>query len=193
MEKAIKELSGEVEVKIEYHPFELNPNAPKEGRNQKEHLAAKFGSHEKYEELTTYVTEVAAQEGLKFDFDKQHVSPNTRDAHRIIMLAKETGKQPEAKEAFMKAYFEEGIDLSKKENLIAIAVHVGLNENMVTDLLDSEAGLQEIETEEQQYQQRGVRGVPFFIINNKYGISGAQPSEVFTKAIRQVAAEVSTV
>lgn len=191
MERAIKQLSGEVEVQIEYHPFELNPDAPKEGRNQKEYLAAKFGSHEKYEELTGYVTQVAAEEGLKFDFGKQNVSPNTRDAHRIIMLAKETGKQLDAKEAYMKAYFEEGIDLTKKENLVAIAVKVGLDKNRITTLLESEDGIDEIEAEEYLYQQRGVRGVPFFIVNNKYGISGAQSSEVFVNAIRQVAAEVN--
>ena len=191
MEKAIKEVAGEVEVELEYHPFELNPDAPKEGRNQKEYLAAKFGSDEKYEELTSYVTQVAAEEGLKFNFDKQLISPNTRDAHRIIMLAKNTGKQVEAKEAFMKAYFEEGIDLTKKENLIAVATSVGLDANAIATLLDSEDGLAEIETEEHAYQQRGVRGVPFFIINNKYGISGAQPADVFAKALRQVAAEAS--
>ena len=189
MEKAIKELAGEVDVELEYHPFELNPDAPKEGRNQKEHLAAKFGSSEKYEELTAYVTQVAAEEGLRFNFDKQKVSPNTRDAHRIIMLAKETGKQVEAKEAFMKAYFEDGVDLTKKENLIAIAVTCGLDENKVAALMDSEDGIEEIEAEEYTYQQRGVRGVPFFILNNKYGISGAQPVEAFIKAFQEIGVE----
>src|SRR6478736_2228275 len=114
MEKAIKELSGEVDVQLEYHPFELNPDAPKEGRNHREYLTAKFGSSQKYQEITNHVTQVAAEEGLKFDFGKQNISPNTRDAHRIIMSAKEVGKQLEAKEAYMKAYFEEGVDLTKK-------------------------------------------------------------------------------
>ena len=191
MEKAIATLAGEVDVQLEYHPFELNPDAPKEGRNQKEYLAAKFGSDEKYKEITGYVTQVAAEEGLKFNFDKQKISPNTRDAHRIIMLAKESGKQLEAKEAFMKAYFEEGVDLTKKENLIAVAVQVGLDKDKIAALLDSEDGIEEIEMEEYTYQQRGVRGVPFFIINNKYGISGAQPADVFANAIRQVVSEVS--
>ncbi|HZX73492.1 MAG TPA: DsbA family oxidoreductase [Cyclobacteriaceae bacterium] len=193
MEKAIKELSGEVEVQLEYHPFELNPDAPKEGRNQREYLIAKFGSSQKYQELTNHVTRVAAEEGLKFDFEKQNISPNTRDAHRIIMLAKQDGKQVEAKEAFMNAYFEEGMDLTKKENLIAVAVKVGLDKNKIAALLDSENGIEEIETEEYLYQQRGVRGVPYFIINNKYGISGAQAADTFKQAFRQVASEVSAV
>src|SRR5690348_1364812 len=73
MEKAIKELGDEVDIQLEFHPFELNPDTPKEGRNQKEHLAAKFGSSEKYDEITGYVTNVAAKEGLKFDFEKQKI------------------------------------------------------------------------------------------------------------------------
>jgi predicted DsbA family dithiol-disulfide isomerase len=105
------------------------------------------------------------------------------------MLARETEKQLEAKEAFMKAYFEDGVDLTKKENLVAIATDVGLNQDHVNTLLDSDDGIEAIEKEEQTYQQRGVRGVPFFIINNQYGISGAQPADVLAKAIRQIAAE----
>ena len=189
MEKAIEEVAGEINVEIEYHPFELNPDAPKEGRNQKEYLSAKFGSVEKYNELTSYVTKVAAEEGLKFDYSKQSISPNTRDAHRIIMYARNEGKQLAAKEAFMKAYFEDGVDLTRKENLIRIASETGLDQSKVQALLDSNEGLEEVQKEEYVYQQRGVRGVPFFIINNKYGISGAQPSDVFADALRRVVSE----
>ena len=191
IEKAISKLNGEISVELEYHPFELNPDTPKDGRNQKQYLAAKFGGDEKYDEITNYVTEVAAEEGLHFDYEKQKISPNTRDAHRIIMSAKAEGKQLATKEAFMKAYFEDGIDLTKKENLIAVAVKAGLDGKKVSEFLDSEEGLAEVVMEEQSYQQRGVRGVPFFIINNKYGVSGAQSSETFVKAIRQVANEMS--
>ena len=189
MEKAIEEVAGEINVEIEYHPFELNPDAPKEGRNQKEYLSAKFGSVEKYNELTSYVTKVAAEEGLKFDYSKQSISPNTRDAHRIIMYARNEGKQLAAKEAFMKAYFEDGVDLTRKENLIRIASETGLDQSKVQALLDSNEGLEEVQKEEYVYQQRGVRGVPFFIINNKYGISGAQPYDVFADALRRVVSE----
>lgn len=117
--------------------------------------------------------------------------PNTRDAHRIIRIAKEIGKQGDVKEALLKAYFEEGVDLSKPENLVAIAVKAGLNEQHVWDLLKSDEGLAEIISIEQQNQKRGVSGVPFYIINDQYGISGAQPTEVFMQAFTQIGSEVS--
>jgi predicted DsbA family dithiol-disulfide isomerase len=187
LEKAIDQLAGQVDVEVEFHPFELNPDMPKEGRNQKQYLTNKFGGAERYTQITSNVTKVAAEEGLHFNFDKQEISPNTRDAHRIIRYAKTVNKQAAAKEAFLKAYFEDGVDLSKKENLLAIAVKIGLNETKVSSLLDAEEGLVEIELEERTYAQRGISGVPFFIINNKYGVSGAQPSEVFKQALLDIA------
>ena len=187
LEKAIDQLAGQIEVEVEFHPFELNPDMPKEGKNQKEHLINKFGGEARYKQITDNVANVAAEEGLSFNFDKQKVSPNTRDAHRVIRYAKVEGKQAAVKEAFLKAYFEEGIDLSKRENLLAIAVKVGLNAIKVSSLLDSDEGLVEIELEQKMNRQRGISGVPYFIINNKYGISGAQPSEVFQKVLLEIA------
>ena len=189
LEKAIDQLKGQVDVEVEFHPFELNPNMPKEGKNQKEHLTNKFGGADRYKQITSNVTKVAAEEGLKFNFDKQEVSPNTRDAHRIIRYAKSEGKQAATKEAFLKAFFEEGIDLSKKENLLTIATTAGLDSMKVSSLLSSDEGLVEVELEERMNAQRGISGVPYFIINNKYGVSGAQPTEVFQKALLDIARE----
>jgi predicted DsbA family dithiol-disulfide isomerase len=186
IEKAMTQLSDQFEFEVSYLPFELNPQTPKEGFNQKEYLTKKFGSEEKYNQITTHVASVAAEEGLKFDFSKQTVSPNTRDAHRIILFAKQEGKQLAAKEAFMKAYFEEGVDLTKKENLLAISEQVGLNPQRIAALLDSDEGLAEIIMSEQANHQRGISSVPYYIINNQYGISGAQSSEVFVQALTQI-------
>jgi len=192
LEKALDQLSNQYEFEVEYQPFELNPDMPKEGVNQKEYLSKKFGGEARYQQITDQTTQTAAIEGLKFDFSKQKVSPNTRDAHRIIFLSKEEGKQAQTNEAFMKAYFEEGIDLSKKENLMAVAVKAGLSEKKVESWLDSDKGLAEVELSEQTSHQRGISGVPFFIINNKYGVSGAQPSEAFIDMLTQVGKEVVT-
>ena len=189
LEKAIDQLKGQVDVEVEFHPFELNPDMPKEGKNQKQHLADKFGTEERYKQITSNVTKVAAEEGLKFNFDKQEVSPNTRDAHRIIRYAKSEGKQAVVKEAFMKAYFEDGIDLSKNENLLSIATKAGLDTPKVSSLLNSDEGLVEVELEERTYAQRGITSVPYFIINNTYGVSGAQPTEVFEKALLDISKE----
>jgi predicted DsbA family dithiol-disulfide isomerase len=189
VEKALKDVADQVDVELEYHPFELNPDMPLEGRNQKEYLTKKFGSESKYRQITSQVTEVAAQEGLKFDFEKQVVSPNTRNAHRLIWFAKKQGKQIEMKEELMKAYFEQGIDLTKMENLISIATQVGLDPEKTKSFLNSTEGMAEVTTSEMQNAQRGISGVPFYIINNQYGVSGAQPSEVFTKALLEISTE----
>lgn len=186
IEKAMTQLSNQFEFEVSYLPFELNPQTPKEGFNQKEYLTKKFGSEEKYNQITNHVASVAAGEGLKFDFSKQKVSPNTRDAHRIIVFAKQEGKQLAAKEAFMKAYFEDGVDLTKKENLLAISEQVGLDPQRIAALLTSDEGLAEVIMSEQANHQRGISGVPYYIINNQYGISGAQSSEVFVQALTQI-------
>jgi predicted DsbA family dithiol-disulfide isomerase len=192
IEKAMTELAGQFEFDVTYLPFELNPQTPKEGFNQKEYLAKKFGGEARYTEITKQVTSAAAEEGLAFDFSKQRMSPNTRDAHRIIRYAKEEGKQLAVKEAFMKAYFEEGVDLTKKENLIAVSEKAGLLPEKVSQLLDSDAGLAEVILAENANHQRGISGVPYYIINNQYGISGAQPSDVFIKALTQIGSESIT-
>lgn len=191
IEKAIDQLKDQFEFEISYLPFELNAQVPKEGLDQREYLSNKFGGGDRFTQLTQHVTSVAATEGLKFDFNKQKVMPNTRDAHRIIWLAKQEGKQLAVKEAFMKAYFEEGIDLSNPKNLIAISVACGLSEEKVTALLRTDEGLKEVIATEKLNVQRGVSGVPFYIINDQYGISGAQPTEVFIQALTQIGGEVN--
>jgi len=190
LEKALDQLKDRFDFDVVYSPFELNPDMPLEGRNQKEYLTQKFGGETKYGQITNHVTKVAAGEGLNFNFINQHVSPNTRNAHRIIWFAKSKGKQLELKEALMKAYFEQGIDLSKNENLAQIAAQAGLDYKDVIALLESEEGLAEVVFAEQRNYQRGVTGVPFYIINNKYGISGAQPAEAFIETLTNIGSEV---
>lgn len=191
LERAMDQLKDQFDFDVEYHPFELNPTMPKEGRNQKEYLAAKFGGEERYHQITNHVTGVAAQEGLKFDFANQNVSPNTLNAHRLIAFAKREGKQPQMKEALMSAYFEKGTDLSDDKNLVAIAVELGLNEKQVADFLKTDELAAEVKMEEHVNIQRGISGVPFYIIDNKYGVSGAQPSETFVKALTEIGSKIS--
>lgn len=191
LEKALDKLSDQYEFDVEYQPFELNPDTPKEGVNHKEYLVKKLGGEAKYKQITDHVAQTAAAEGLKFDFSKQILSPNTRDSHRVILLAKDEGLQLQVKEALMKAYFEDGVDLTKTDNLVAVAVKAGLSEAKVKAWLASGEGLEEVTTKEQVNYQRGISGVPFYIINNKYGVSGAQPTEAFIEMLTQVGKEVN--
>ncbi len=187
LESAIEKLSDKYTFEVEYFPFELNPQMPEGGADQKEYLTQKFGSESRYEQLTGHVSNVAAQHGLRFNYEAQTISPNTRKAHRLIQLAKEDGKQLELVEAFFKAYFTDGVDLSKNENLIAIAERTGISREKTTEFLSSTVGEAEVEMAERQWQSAGVTGVPFYVIDDKYGISGAQSPESFIEAFTQIA------
>jgi predicted DsbA family dithiol-disulfide isomerase len=178
LEKAIDQLKDTHEFSVTYLPFELNPLMPEKGMHQPTYLTKKFGSEEKYHQITQNVSEVAATEGLSFRFDLQQVSPNTRKAHMLLLLAIQQGKQNALKEALMKAYFTEGVDLSSEENLIRLAEGVGVSGNL-QHFLQTKANENHVVELEKQMQQLGISGVPFFIINNKTGVSGAQPTATF--------------
>jgi predicted DsbA family dithiol-disulfide isomerase len=191
LEKAITEVHDEYEFDIQYHPFELNPNVPAEGFDQKSYLIKKFGSEARYHELIGNVTKVAAVEGLNFDYSKQSKSPNTLNLHRVIWLAGKEGKQLQTAEAFFHAYFEKGIDLSQRENIIAVAKEGGLDEIKVSTFLESDEGIEEMKAEQIHNREIGVTGVPFYIINNKYAVSGAQPAALFVQAFKDISSELS--
>lgn len=179
--------SGTYRFEVEYYPFELNPHLPEQGLSYRDYLTRKFGSEEKFRELTAHVTQAAAREGLRFHPELQKVSPNTRNAHRIIMLARDSGRQSDVVEAFFRAYFVEGIDLSSIEILADIAEGEGLDRTAVLQLLNSNTGKLEIEMAEKELHDLGITAVPLFIIDDRLGISGAQPIEVFSKAFEEVA------
>jgi predicted DsbA family dithiol-disulfide isomerase len=186
LEKALSQLPENFEIDLNFLPFELNPDTPRTGVDHKQYLADKFGGEERYHQLTDHVTGVAAGEGLKFDYAKQSVIPNTLDSHRLIQYAKKFGRQADIKEALMKAYFTDGVDLSKPENLAAIAKENGIDAKA---FLASDEGVAEVKQMEQVNYQRGISGVPFYIINNKYGVSGAQPSDTFAEILNEMAKE----
>jgi predicted DsbA family dithiol-disulfide isomerase len=192
LEKALDRLADRFTFKIEYHPFELNPAIPAAGADQKKYLTEKFGGDERYMKITQHVSKIAEAEGLEFRFDRQKVSPNTRLLHRIIMLALQQRKQADVKEAFMKAYFTDGIDLSDKKNVLSVAVAAGLNETTVHQIMQSQQFEAEVITAEHEMQKLGITGVPFYILQNKYGVSGAQPTETFQKAIEDVAMQLES-
>ncbi|MBX9850533.1 MAG: DsbA family oxidoreductase [Cytophagaceae bacterium] len=189
LEKAVDELKNDFDFEIKYHPFELNPAIPKKGYNYKNYLSEKFGGDSRFEQLTKHVSNVASEEGLLFNLDKQEKSPNTLDAHRIIWLASQENKDKETVEVFFKAFFEEGVDLTTEENLIKVAVKAGLDEAKVKAMLKSDTGIREVEEAEEHNRNMGVTGVPFYIINDKYGLTGAQPAEVFVNALKQISNE----
>ncbi len=185
LEKAIALLSDEQNVQVHWHPFQLNPALPQEGIPRREYRTRKFGSWQRSQELDARVRTVGEAEGIQFDFDRIEWTPNTRDAHRVIWLAGEHDCQDAVVEALFLAYFTEGRNISLRQELLSVVVAAGLDEAMTTAMLESEQGAEIFETAGRTAQQHGVTGVPFFIINQKVSLSGAQDPATFLDSFRQ--------
>lgn len=184
LEKAIA--AADVQVSVRWHPFQLNPQMPKEGISRREYRTRKFGSWERSMELDAKVVTVGESEGIQFVFDKIVRSPNTVDAHRLIWFADQHGCQDAVVETLFHAYFTEGRDIGDRQTLIDVGDEAGLDRQAVESMLDSDEGLDAIANAREMSQQHGVDGVPFFIINQKLTLAGAQDSETFVEAFKKV-------
>ena len=183
LEKALA-LAGKTAT-VRWHPFQLNPDMPREGVERRAYRIKKFGSWERSLELDAQVGRAFAGEGLAFNSDTMARTPNTFDAHRLIWLAGERGVQDAVVESLFRAYFTDGRDLSDRATLAAVAVEGGLNADEVNELLAGERGSAEVRQREMQGRHLGITGVPFFVVNNAVALTGAQPPELFLKAFEQ--------
>lgn len=184
LEKAIA--AAEVQVSVRWHPFQLNPQMPKEGISRKEYRTREFGSWERSRELDVKVVAVGESEGIHFAFDRIDRTQNTVDAHRLIWLADQYDCQDAVVEALFRAYFTEGLDVGHRQRLIDVGTESGLDRHAVETMLDSDNGMDVIAKSRNMSQQYGVNGVPFFIINQRIALSGAQDSETLIDAFKQV-------
>jgi predicted DsbA family dithiol-disulfide isomerase len=186
LEHALQEFPHDVEVV--WHSFELDPSAPKErdpSVSHAERLAKKYGmSVEQARHKSQHLTDVARGEGLTFDFD--HIrSGNTFDAHRLIHFAHARGRQDAVKERLFKAYLEQGALMSDHPTLIRLAVEAGLDEGEATEMLASDQYATEVRNDEAQAQALGIHGVPFFVLDRRLAVSGAQPPQILSSALHQ--------
>jgi predicted DsbA family dithiol-disulfide isomerase len=189
-EEALAQLPYRDEVETVYRSFELDPNAPvKADRDLHDSLAAKFGiSREQAKDMNDQVTEQARSVGLTYNLD-QAVPTNTFDAHRLTHLAAKHGKMVEMTERLFQAYFTEGKHIGDRQVLAELAADIGLDPAVVSEALDSSSYTDEVRADEREAAQLGIRGVPFFVINRKYAVSGAQPTEVFIRALEKARSE----
>jgi len=185
-EIALEKFQHKNEVEVEWQSFELDPNLVTEKDvNALDHLAEIKGiSKAKAKEMNEYVAKVAKEVGLDFNFEKVVVA-NSFNAHRLIQFAKPKGLGNEAEEALFKAHFIEGKNIDDNETLVQTAVFIGLDENETREMLASVAFAKEVKQDEMQAQDFGIRGVPFFVLNDKYAVSGAQSPETFLQALEQ--------
>jgi predicted DsbA family dithiol-disulfide isomerase len=171
------------DVQIVWRSFELDPHAaPERDGSSAEHLASKYGmSVEQAEASNAQMTELAASEGLEYHLDRTR-GGNSFDAHRLIHLAAEHGLQDAMKERLMRAYFTEGEAIGDRETLIRLAAELNLD---ARETLESDAYADVVRADEQLALRIGIQGVPFFVLDRRYGVSGAQPSELLLEALNK--------
>ena len=190
LEAALAGLPEAAGAKVRWHPFELNPDLPAAGVDRKDYLEAKFGGPARAAEIYARVREAGARAGLAFDFDAIARQPNTRDAHRLIAWAqsRREGDPDALVERLFRAYFLEGRFVGDRETLAALGAEAGCDGDAALAWLESGRGADAIAPAEARVRELGIGGVPFFIVDGRVGLSGAQPPETMRAAIAQARA-----
>lgn len=185
LEKALEQWNG-APIEVEWHPYQLDPSMPAKGQTRDEYLGKKFGDLEKVKGMTDHLTNVGKEVGIDFDFGENWLAVNTLPLHQLLVIAGKEGFKDALKERFLKAYFVETLHLNDVKVLESIMAEFGWDANKVHEVINNKQLGEDVQKEIAHYQEMGVSGVPFFVMNNKYGISGAQPSEVFLDAFKQL-------
>ena len=190
-EAGAREFGGEVE--IEYHSFELAPDTPVDFDGTPiDYLSQRKGMPiDQVEQMLARVTGIAASVGLDYDYDHVHQT-NTVKAHELIHYAKAKGRQLDMKERLLKAYFVDGRHVGRIEELADLAQEIGFDREDVVRALESNQYLADVKADVALANEYGIQGVPFFVIDGKYGVSGAQDAETFANVLAQVRDEKAT-
>ncbi|MGR3641291.1 DsbA family oxidoreductase [Alterinioella nitratireducens] len=180
------EAAGDHPFTVEWHPFQLNPDMPREGMDRRAYLEAKFGGTEGAVRAYAPVVEAAEKAGLKINFEGIARTPNTLDAHRLIHWAGLEGRQTPMVAALFKAYFQEGRDIGDATVLADIAEALEMDRAMTLRLLAGDADTDDIRARDAHARERGVTGVPCFIVAGQHALPGAQPPELWAQVIREI-------
>lgn len=179
-------------VQIEYRAFQLDPTTPVEGEPFKALMRTKFRADDtKLQAMLQQVTQAGQASGLDFDFSRVEMMPNTLKAHQLLAIAPDEIKKQLVDDLFQ-AYFEDGKDIGLLSTLLDAAERHGMDRSETQSRLEQNDGLADVENDIAFASQVGVSSVPFFIINRKYALTGAQPSSTFLQALQQISAESST-
>jgi predicted DsbA family dithiol-disulfide isomerase len=185
-EAALAQFEHAGDVEVVWRSFELDPSAPQvQTEPHAERLARKYGvSLAQVEAMDARLVGEAKKEGLDFRLDEAK-GGNTFDAHRLIHFAAESGHAGAMKERLLKAHFTEGIAIGERAELVRLAIEVGLDEAEVKAMLSSERFANDVRADEARARTFGISGVPFFAVDERYGVSGAQPADVLLDVLRQ--------
>lgn len=173
--------------RVEWHPFQLNPDMPREGVLKRDYLAERFGGEKQVETIHDRLRQIAAQNGVALDPDVPRRIPNTLDAHRLIHWAGLEGRQTPVVAALFRAYWKEGRDIGNPGVLADIAGAEGMDRAVTLRLLEGDADADDIRARDEDARRKGVSAVPTFLIAQQYVVSGAQPPDVWAKVIAELA------
>lgn len=188
-EAALAHLPEDVDVLVAWRPFQLNPDLPREGADRRQHLERKFGGKDGARRVYDAINQAGESVGLPFAFRDIERQPNTVDSHRLIDRAGQAGKQDAVVEALFKAYFLDARDIGDLDTLVEIAADAGMDAEETRAYLASDEDIDRIQAEDEMARRMGVSGVPCFILNRKYAVSGAQDPDVFLQAFETLARE----
>lgn len=190
LEQAMRELGVEDKFEIEWHPFELNPNMPPEGKERRQYSADKYGmSMQDVLASQANITKLGGEVGFTFDFFEGMHVVNTKNAHVLLEFAKKFGKQTALKLALFKAFFTDNKDISKLTILEEIVQSVGLNVNEATATLNNPKNKEILQEKESYWQNKGVSSVPTMVFNSKTAMNGAYPVETYKQVITELLAK----
>ena len=169
----------DIRVEIEWHGFQLNPMMLHDGMNRSDYLSLKFGNPDNARRLYENIEGVGQQAGIAFNFERIAVTPNTINAHRLIRLAGQYGVQNDVVERLFAAYFIDGENIGDIMTLASIGDAAGIDRETAQTFLESGEDIEAVKSDDMQARQLGIQGVPFFILDHQYAVSGAQEPEAF--------------
>ncbi|WP_299302575.1 DsbA family oxidoreductase [uncultured Litoreibacter sp.] len=172
--------------RIEWHPFQLNPDMPAGGMDRREYLETKFGGKDNAVKVYGRIADAAEAAGLEIDFAAIKTTPNTIDAHRLIHWAGLEGRQTAIVSKLFKAYFVEGRDIGDHAELTEIAVSAEMDRDMISQLLASDSDRKDIADRDAHARNRGVTGVPTFVVANQHVLPGAQPADLWERVLDEL-------
>lgn len=180
---------GHEAVTLRWRPYQLDPTVPQAGEDRKAYMLKKFGDQGRIDAAHERLNEVGVAAGITFDFEAISIAPNTLDAHRLIYWAETLGQEAQTRLVgrLFRAYFEEGQNIGDHEVLASLAADAGMNVAHARELLGSDVNRKEVLEAVEAVQRMGISGVPCFLLEGRYVVSGAQPTDVLANAIRQVA------
>jgi len=186
LSEAMTQLDDEISFDVNWKPYELHPEIPKEGFDKKEYYKIKFGESSESSNRFNFITEEAKKVGLEFNFKKSKNLPNTFLAHRLLWFCRSKNKQDVLAQALFHAYFSDGRDVGNKDELIEISSENGLNRKEIKEFFQTNIGHKEVLREENRAKEMNIFSVPTYIFNKKYLLVGGQEPDTFKAYINKV-------